>query len=63
MGLTEMNIRMNGWEAKERPVPRARLEDLGLPDSAKAQLPHIGTVMIVGLGGVAGPSAVAPEGS
>ena len=46
MGLTEMNIRMNGWEAKERPVPRARLEDLGLPDSAKAQLPHIGTVMI-----------------
>lgn len=47
MGLTEMNIRMNGWEAKAASAPRARLEDLGLSDGARTQLPHIGTVMIV----------------
>ena len=47
MGLAEMNIRMNGWEAKTVPARRARLEDLGLSDGAKAQLPHVGTVMIV----------------
>lgn len=47
MGLTEMNIRMNGWEAKATSAPRARLEELGLSDGNKAQLPHVGTVMIV----------------